>query len=146
MAGLKTITSANSQLAFTIPGVVNSAVPIAGYAADTAFQNEAITAAETTIGVDGIMSAAFIFKEVKQKITLSPDSPSKGLFDAWYSAMYNTREVIFANATLILPATGESYVFTRGVMTTYHGAPTGKKKLEPVEYEITWQSIQRAGA
>ena len=143
MAALKTITSANSVLIFSIPDL-QLIVPIYGYAADAAFMNETITAAEVTMGVDGFMSAGYIFKEVKQKITLSPDSPSKETFDAWYALMFATREVVFADATLTLPATNEQYTFTKGVMTTYHGAPTGKKILQPVEYEITWQAIQMA--
>jgi hypothetical protein len=144
MANNKTITSANSQLAISVQGLFNSPVIIQGYAADSAFQNDAIQSSEITMGVDGFMSAGFVFKEVKQKITLSPDSPSKSFFDQWYTSMFNIREVYFANAVLNLPATGESYTFTRGVLTTYHGAPAGKKKLEPVEYEITWMSVQKA--
>lgn len=144
MAGNKTITSANSQLSISVPGVFDSPVPIQGYASDNAFQNDAIQSAEVTMGVDGVMSAGFVFKEVKQKIMLSPDSVSKSFFDTWYNAMFNAREVNFANAVLNLPSTQESYTFTRGVLTAYHGAPQGKKKLEPVEYEITWQSVIRA--
>ena len=144
MAGFKTITSANSVLILSIP-VLGLTAPIVGYAMDNAFQNEAITSAEVTMGVDGYMSAGFVFKEVKQKITLSPDSPSKSLFDTWYNTSFHTAEVLFASATLTLPATGEQYAFTRGALTTYHGAPSGKKILQPVEYEITWQSISKAG-
>ena len=146
MANNKTITSANSQLSIVVDGVFTSPVPIQGYAMDGAFQNEAIKSAETTMGIDGLMSAGFVFNEVKQKITLSPDSPSKDFFDQWWNAMYNAREVAFANATLVLPSTGETYTFTRGVLSSYHGAPAGKKKLEPVEYEITWQSVQKANS
>ena len=139
----KTITSANSQFSIVIGGIFAAALPIQGYAMDSAFQNEAIQSAEVTMGVDGNLSAGFVFKEVKQKITLSPDSPSKEIFDTWYGNMAATKEVYFANATLDLPSVGESYNFTRGVLSSYHGAPSGKKKLEPVEYEITWQSIQK---
>jgi hypothetical protein len=144
VASTKTITSANSQLAISIDGLYNSAVGILGYASDNAFQNEATTIAETSMGVDGIMSAGYVFKEVKQKITLQADSPSKVIFDQWNDLMTSTREVVFANATLFLPATGEQYTFTRGVLTTYHGAPSAKKILQPVEYEITWEKIQKA--
>jgi hypothetical protein len=141
MAGVKTITAANSQLFLSVAGLYTTPLPIMGYATDNAFQNEAIVAAEASIGVDGLLSAGYIFNPVKQKITLSPDSPSKYIFDGWYSLMYNTREIVFANATLILLATQETYTFTKGVLTTYHGAPTAKKVLQPVEYEITWQAI-----
>lgn len=139
----KTITSANSSLTLTVGGIFGSALAVQGYAMDSAFQNDAIQSAEVTMGVDGHLSAGFVFKEVKQKITLSPDSPSKYIFDDWYSNMAASREVFFANATLDLPSVGESYNFTRGVLSSYHGAPSGKKKLEPVEYEITWESVQK---
>jgi hypothetical protein len=145
MAGEKTITSANSQFALSVAGLFSSALPLQGYAMDKAFEQEAIKSTETTMGVDGVMSAGYTPSEVKVKITLSPDSPSKDIFDQWFSAMSSAREVLFANAVLNLPSTNESYTFTRGVLSSYHGAPSGKKKLEPVEYELTFNSVQKAG-
>ena len=144
MANSRTITSANSQLAISVNGLFNSPVPIQGYAMDSAFSNDAIQISEVTMGIDGFMSAGFMFKETKQKITLSPDSLSRNFFDQWFNEMYSAREVLFANAILNLPATGESFTFTRGVLSSYPGAPAGKKKLEPVEFEITWQSVLKA--
>jgi hypothetical protein len=145
MSNFKTITSANSVFSLMVPPIFSSPVSVMGYASDSAFANDAIVMGEVTMGVDGIMSAGFIPKEVKQKITLSPDSPSKTLFDQWFAAMSSAREVIYAQGTLILPATQEVYVFTKGMMTTYHGAPAGKKVLQPVEYEITWEKCQKSG-
>lgn len=140
----KTITSANAQLVISIPGLGIGAAPIQGFAADSAFQNEAIKAGEVTMGVDGIMSAAYVPAEIKLKISLSADSPSKQIFDDWFLAVTNSKDQYFASLILALPSTGEAYTFTRGIMTQYHGAPSGKKKLEPVEYELTFQNVSKS--
>lgn len=146
MAGTNTITSANAQFIISIPGIGVIAAPVQGFAMDAAFQDEARQVAEITMGIDGSMSAGFLFKEVKQKITLSPDSDSKDLFDAWFEAEQALGEILFADAILVLPSVLEGYTYTRGALSNYHGAPAGKKKLEPVEYEITWNRVSKAAA
>lgn len=143
MAFGKTITSANSVFALSVPGLFNTPVVLQGYAADDAFSNDAVTTAEVQIGVDGHLSAGYVFQEVKQKIKLSADSISKVLFDEWYNASRAAREVISANATVTLPSTGESYVLTNGYLTSYPALPAAKRKLDPVEFEITWESAIR---
>jgi len=137
----KTITSANSQLAIAVGGVFPAAVSIQGYAADSAFATDAIKSVEVIMGVDGHMSAGYTPEPVKLKITLEPDSPSKPFFDVWFSAMQSSREVVYASAWLTLPSTHESYTFTKGGLSSYPIAPAGKKVLEHVEYEITFESV-----
>lgn len=138
------ITSANSQLVLTIPGVFSSSIPIQGYAADGGFTTEAIHSAETMMGMDGRMSAGFVFAETKFKITLNADSPSKSIFDDWRAFDQGQREISYAQAVLTLPSTKESYTMTNGVLTSYPGTPAGKKVLQPVEYELTFESITRS--
>lgn len=137
----KTITSANSQLAMSVSGVFPAAVSIQGYAADSAFATDAMKVVEAVMGVDGYMSAGYTPELVKFKVTLEPDSPSKPFFDVWFSAMQSSREAIYANAWLTLPSTHESYTFTKGVLSSYPVNPAGKKVLEHVEYEITFESV-----
>lgn len=144
MAFGKTITSANSVYALSIPGLFNTPVILQGYAADDAFSNDAVTTAEVAIGVDGYLSAGFVFQEVKQKIKLQADSISKQVFDEWYNASRAAREVIPAYATITLPSTQETYTCTNGYLTAYPATPAAKKKLDAVEFEITWESITRA--
>ena len=141
----KTITSANSQFLLAIPGVFSSPLPLQGYAADDAFSSEAISSVETSMGVDGKLSAGFAFHPVKMKIKLSPDSPSIALFEAWNAAQVAARDAYFASAVIYLPATGRKYAATSGALTSYKPLPDAKKVLQPQEYEITWESVLPAG-
>jgi hypothetical protein len=137
----KTTTSTNSQLAIAVAGVFPSAVNIQQYAVDDAFATEAIKPSEMVIGVDGFAAAGYTPELVKLKITLLPTSISKQFFDVWFAAMQSNREVSYANAWLLLPSTNESYAFKKGTLTSYPIAPAGKKVLQHVEYEITFESV-----
>lgn len=144
MATTKSITSANAQLVVVIPALSIGSAPVVGFAVDNAFQNEAIKTAEASRGVDGRLSAAYIPTEVKMKVSLRADSPSKQIFDDWANYMFANSDVAYATIYLALPATGEGYTFNKGVLTSYHGAPSGKKMLEDVEYEITFESLTKS--
>ena len=141
MAALRTLTSANSVFALSIPGLFPAPVVLEGYAADNAFGADSVPTAETHIGVDGFMSAGFIFSLTKMKVHLEADSFSVDIFDAWNSAQKSERELYFANATIELPSVGKSFTLTKGALTNYKNFPDAKKTLSAVEFEITWESI-----
>lgn len=138
------ITSANSRLALSVADLFPSPVPIEQFAVDNAFQNEPITVGEAVIGVDGHTAGAFVFDTVKVKITLMADSISKNVFDTWYQFSRDLREVLPANMILAIPSTGEVYNFANGTLVKYHGVPSGKKRLQDVEYEIHFESVTKS--
>lgn len=138
---MATITSANSTLAISITGLFQAPQNIKGYAADDAFTAEALEMAEVVMGVDGRLSAGFVFSPVKQTITLMPDSPSIPFFDTWASAEKAVKEKYAANATALLPAVGKKYTLTNGYLTTAPAMPSVKKTLQPQVYVITWERV-----
>lgn len=140
----RTITSANSSFVLSIAGVFNVPIPIEGYAADDAFAVEAFDTAETPMGVDGHMAAGFVPTPKKLTVMLMPDSPSLEVFDAWLGAMETAKEVFFAEATIVLPSIGKTYNMRKGVLTSAVKLPPAKKVLQPVQYVITFESIQPA--
>ncbi len=140
----KTITSANSVLTLVIAGLFNTPVQLKGYATDKAWATEAIDLAEVKMGVDGKMSAGYVPNPTVQTITLQADSDSKDIFATLIAATKTAREVYFLSATLVLPATGESFTMTRGVLTNAKQIPDGGKTLQEQDYVITWESIGRA--
>lgn len=140
----KTITSANSVLTLVISGLFNTPVQLQGYATDKAFATEAIDMAEVQMGVDGKMSAGYVPNPTPQTITLQADSNSKDVFAALIAATRTAREVFFISGTLVLPATGESFTMTRGVLTNAKQIPDAQKVLQPQDYIITWESVARA--
>jgi hypothetical protein len=139
-----TITSANSVFTLVVAGLFPAPVQLQGYASDKAFTTEAIDLAEVQMGVDGRMTAGFVPNPVKQTITLQADSPSKDIFTALIQAMKTAREVFYVSGSIALPSTGESFTLTRGILTNAKQIPDAQKVLQPVDYVITWESVNRS--
>ena len=139
-----TITSANSVFTIVIPGLFPAPVQLQGYASDKAFTTEAIDLAEVQMGVDGRMTAGFTPNPTKQTVTLQADSPSKDIFTALIQAMKTAREVFYISGSIALPSTGESFTLTRGILTNTKQIPDAQKVLQPVDYVITWESVNRS--
>lgn len=139
-----TITSANSVFTLVVAGLFPAPVQLRGYASDKAFTTEAVDLAEVQMGVDGRMTAGFVPNPVKQTITLQADSPSKDIFTAVIQAMKTAREVFYISGSISLPSTGESFALTRGILTNAKQIPDAQKVLQPVEYVITWEQINRS--
>lgn len=139
-----TITSANSVFTIVVPGLFPAPVQLRGYASDKAFTTEAVDLAEVQMGVDGRMTAGFVPNPVKQTITLQADSPSKDIFTAMIQAMKTAREVFYISGTIALPSTGESFTLTRGILTQAKQIPDAQKVLQPMDYVVTWESVNRS--
>lgn len=139
-----TITSANSVLTLVVAGLFPAPVQIQGYASDKAFTMDAIDLAEVQMGVDGRMTAGFVPNPSKQVITLQADSPSKDFFATVVQAMKTAREIYYFSGTLALPSTGEIFTLTRGILTNGKQIPDAQKVLQPVDFSITWQSVNRS--
>lgn len=139
-----TITSANSVLTIVVAGLFPAPVQLFGYATDKAFATEAIDLAEVQMGVDGRMTAGFTPNPTKQTISLQADSPSKEVFNAIIQSMKTAREVFYISGSLALPSTGESFTLTRGILTNVKQMPDAQKVLQPMDYVITWESVNRS--
>lgn len=139
-----TITSANSVFTIVVPGLFPAPVQLRGYSSDKAFTTEAVDLAEVQMGVDGRMTAGFVPNPVKQTVTLQADSPSKDIFTALIQAMKAAREVYFMSGSIALPSTGEAFTLTRGILTNAKQIPDAQKVLQPVDYVITWESVNRS--
>lgn len=138
---MATITSANSILTLAIGGLFDAPINIQGYAVDDAFESEAVQQAETLMGVDGVLSGGKVWVPYKMTVHLQADSPSIAIFDAWRATQDAVVDVFTANGTIILPSTGMAYGLVNGFLTTATPFPAVKKTLQPVVYEITWQTI-----
>ena len=139
-----TITSANSVFTLVVAGLFPAPVQLRGYASDKAFTTEAVDLAEVQMGVDGRMTAGFVPNPVKQTITLQADSPSKDIFTAVIQAMKTAREVFYISGSISLPSTGESFALTRGILTNAKQIPDAQKVLQPMDFQITWERIDRS--
>lgn len=137
----RTITSANSVFTLLIPGVVPAPFNVEQYAADDQFSVDSVDTAETMMGVDGKMAAGWLPAIVPMTVMLMANSPSIDLFQLWDGAQSVAREIISAQATILLPSVGKSFVLTNGVLKQVKRFPDGKRTLQPVPYMIHWESV-----
>lgn len=135
-----TITSANSVFVILVPELALD-FTLQGYSADRAFETDAFEISEVMMGVDGRMTAGYTPMPVKQTISLQADSPSKFNFNIITQAMKTLKTVFYMSGTIVLPATGEAFSLTRGILTQTKQIPDAQKVLQPMEYVITWESV-----
>lgn len=139
-----TITAANSILLLSIEGLYVVPQQLQGFAADDVFDTEAISPAETMMGVDGHLSGGFVFNPVRMNIALQADSDSIRIFEDWIAAMNTAREVYVAHGQVQLPSVKRKYVMTRGFLTNIPPTPAARKVLQPRRFQITWGRITSA--
>lgn len=132
MAG--TLTVANSTLAITVEALFPQSQRIQGYSADDAFDFENVENGEYSMGIDGNLSAGFVFNEIPFTWTLQADSPSLGLFEQIYQYEVSNRTKLQLEVTLALPGVSKRYDLVKGYMRRYK-APSGKKVLQPAVVE-----------
>jgi hypothetical protein len=143
---MASITSANAQILLSIPSLFPIPQALQGFAAEDVFDVDPIEPVEAIMGVDGILSAGFVFVPVSQNFALQADSPSIILFDTWWTAMQIAKDVYFATATILLPGLGKKWAMNTGVLRSYKPMPDAKKVLQPQRFRIEWQSALPAVA
>jgi hypothetical protein len=126
------------------PTLFAAPIQLQGWAVDDAFATEAVASVETLMGVDGFLSAGFVFVPIRQTIAIQADSVSNALFDNWWNAMQTTRDVYVAQGVITLTTIQTKYALTNGSLTTYHPMADVKKLLQPRRYGITWERISPA--
>lgn len=135
------ITSANAVLILSVPLILPIAQQIQGFSTDDIFDTEDVTPIETRMGVDGTLSAGFVFTEKPMTITLMAGSPSNSFFDQWQLGQQVNIAVAPCHGTLTLTGIGASYALANGFLTRFKPIADGRKVLEPRKFRITWQSI-----
>ena len=80
------ITAANAIIMMSVPLLFPVPQQIQGFAPDDVIDVEPQEVSETSMGVDGIFTAGFVFVPVKWNINLQADSTSVSFFDAWQAA------------------------------------------------------------
>lgn len=135
------LTAANAVVALVAPGVYNSPFVLQEYAADDIFSSAQIEAGEGSMGVDGVYSAGFVFKEVSQEYTLQANSPSNRFFDDLYAyEQANLTKIPLSGSTTLL-GLGLTWVQTRGFLMMYNPIVSAGKIAKPRKYEIRWNLV-----
>lgn len=141
---MASITSANSIIMLSIASVYTTPQQLQGFAADDIFSFDTMEIAETMMGVDGKLSAGYVFVPVKWSISLQADSPSNAIFDNWRAAQVAAGDVYFASATVNLPSLRKTFDLVNGVLVSYPPVPDAGKTLKPRKFGLTWESVTPA--
>lgn len=134
------ITSANAVIMLTLPGVFDQGFQLQQFAADNIFGVEPIEAAETAMGVDGILTGGFVNVPTKQTFYLMADSPGNFFFDQWYLQQKALQDTLIAGGTEILRGIATKYSMIRGFLSSYSPISDAGKTLKERRHIITWQS------
>jgi hypothetical protein len=138
---MPSITSANAVLTIAIPNLFNSPQQLIGFAADDVYTTDVQPASEVLMGVDGILSAGYVFAPVIQHYALQADSPSVLLFETWYTSEQGIADVYFANGEIVLPAINRKWTMQVGALRDYPPMPDAQRTLRPRRFTIVWQRI-----
>ena len=138
------ITAANAAILLSIPPLFPIPQQIQGFATDDIYDIPQIKSVEVMMGVDGVLSAGFVFVQIPQEITLQADSPSNALFDTWWTQMQAGQTTYAAQGLIRLPSIQTKFTQTKGFLTGYKPLPGGKKLLQARTYEITWERVAPA--
>lgn len=137
----RTITSADASFVISSADFALAATVLEGYAADAAFATDNADTAETSLGVDGKLSAGWVPRSYNQTITLQPDSPSRPIFDAIVGAQDVARTVYRLNGVIQLPGNQYSFNLSRGVLKNYKAIPDANRVLQPLTFVIEWERV-----
>lgn len=140
----RNLTSANCILILTVPPLFAVGRRIQGFAMDDIFDADPVDNAETSMGVDGRLSAGYIPAPVSMNIALQADSQSNDFFEDWINYERSAREKLIASGTVLIPSIERKYAMSRGFLRTVQIIPAAKKTLQPRRYKIEWERLSPA--
>ncbi|EAQ9496705.1 hypothetical protein EAA80_17680 [Salmonella enterica] len=122
-----TITAADAIITLTVNNLYPSGVQLQRFAADNVYGTDPLVLAETVRGIDGKLSAGFVYSNIIQTFHIMPDSPSRAVFRC--------------NAVVLLPAIGRKYTCVNGVLKQWKALPDAARTLQPGQAVIEWETI-----
>lgn len=137
----RSLTAADAVITIAVVGLFTTPQQLQGFAADNVYDVGTQNVAETAMGVDGKLSAGFVFNPIDQTFTLQADSLSNDLFDTWVAAQQQGKTVFRCSGRTTLPAVGKSYVSNNGALVSFPPLPGAGKILQPRKFLIRWESI-----
>lgn len=137
----RSLTAANAVIMLAVPGLFSVPQQLQGFAADNVYDIGNLDVAETAMGVDGYLSAGFVYNPIDQTFTLQADSLSNDFFDAWVAAVRQGTTALRCNGSTTLPALGKTYVHTNGVLVNMPPMSSAAKILKERKFLVRWQSV-----
>lgn len=138
---MASLTAANALITLTVPGIFNTPVTISGFSTDNVYSTQDIEAVQTQMGVDGRLSGGFVYSPIVQVFSLMADSASTFFFQQWNDIQLQLQDPQIANGATTLHSTGQTYVSTRGFLSTISPMPTAGKILQARQWTVTWERV-----
>ena len=141
---MTTITAVNAVITLTIPGVFNQPQQLQQFSVDDVADVDTLTLCEELMGVDGFLSAGYVFNVVKYVYTLQANSPSCFMFDTWkLGAGFGQQDTFAANGNMAScsRASVRQWTWSNGFLKEYSPAPGVKKILQPRKFGIVWERV-----
>lgn len=135
------LTSANATIGATIEALYPSAIPLQGWSADDAWDQDQVENGEYSYGIDGNFSAGFVFNEVGLAITFQANSISLPQIENIWGYEFSNRIKLQWDLTITATAVGRRYEYKQGYMRSYK-APAGKKILQPAVLNLVFAELQ----
>lgn len=140
----RSITSANSAIVLTIPGVFSSGVLLNGFAVNDILEPDPQTLTESRVGADGEVVGGYVFNLTKFRMMFQANSDSIGVFYAWKAAQDAQTDVIAATMKIISPNLGLDVDLEDVYCETLPFMPPLKKVAEELTVTMTanpnWQT------
>jgi hypothetical protein len=135
-----TLTTANAVITAQIEALYPQAQRMEGFAADDVYGFAEVENGEYSMGIDGKLSAGFVFNEVPFTMTFQADSPSLVIFENVWNYEQANRTKLEQQWTIVLPSLGRRYNLPTGFMRTYK-APDAKKILQPGVVQLIFSRV-----
>jgi len=138
---MATITSANSTFSLGVKGIFDTPQNIVGFEVDDGVLSQAVSRAETRQGLDGYLAGGKVFNPFVVDVHLMPTSPSWSFFETVQNAQEGANEVFPFFGSLTIPGVGRFYTMFNGYMTSETPFSAVRKTLQPIVFQITFESI-----
>ena len=137
------ITSADGQVVITCDELYPNGIVLQQFSTDAMTSAENVQIAETRMGVDGYMAAGVTPAIVPVTVNLEANSPSRKPLDTIFGAQQQNRRIYRCSMLIKIPATGESYLFSRGCMQAATSLPAAQRVLAPVTYTFHFERFEK---
>ena len=136
-----TLTVANSAILITTEALYPQAQQMSGYSADDVYDFENVENGEYSMGIDGNLSAGFVYNEIPWTMMLQADSPTLGNFENIWQYEVTNRTKLQQDITITLPGVAKRYDLIKGYMRAFK-APSGKKILQPAAIAFVFSRLR----
>lgn len=134
------LTTANATIYFSLPALFPAPFQLQQFSADEIMDASEVEGAETSMGVDGVLSGGYINVPFEQGYSLQPDSPSIVFFDQWFYQQKAILDTLNPSAVITMPSLGKKWNMTKGFLVGYKPMPDMKKIAQPQKFRVRWQS------